>query len=178
METPPNEWNDLDIPSFLKRDANNESEITKMARTSINTPTEETPAAVKAKPVKPVKGNSVVKAEAAPVKATKVAKPPVKAAKTAAKPAKAPAKVAKPKAEKAEVPRDAFGLKKGSLKSNAAAMYNRKNGATLVEVKDKLGSVQLNVLTELEAKGHTVEKVKEERKEGRAVTRYILKAAD
>jgi len=130
------------------------------------------------------RSNSKVKAPAkAKVKAAPKAdpKPAKKATSKAAKPAKAapvkaaPAKAkAKAPAKESKVERDAFGYRKGSLKSQAAALYSRKTGATLEEVKEKLGSVQLNVLTELEAKGRKVTKQKVERKGQRAVTRYIL----
>ena len=55
-------------------------------------------------------------------------------------------------------------------------MYARKNGATLAEVKEALGSVQLNVLVGLEAEGFTVNKEKEKIEGQRPVTRYFLKA--
>jgi hypothetical protein len=90
-----------------------------------------------------------------------------KAAKN--KPAKAPARAkgaakAKPaKGAKARKPRtadpaklDQFGLRKGSIKSQAAAMYAKGKGATLNDVKEALESTQFNVLTELEGKGFKV----------------------
>jgi len=49
-------------------------------------------------------------------------------------------------------PVDAFGFRKGSLKSKAAAMYAAKGGATLAAVKAKLKSTQFNLLTELKAR--------------------------
>lgn len=118
-------------------------------------------------------------------------KPPVKAAgKPKAKAAaKAPAKKAAPKAvkkaakavakkgpRKPAAEKDQFGLRKGSTRSEAAAMYARKNGATLAEVKGKVGSVQLNVLIGLERAGHTVKREKVERKGQRPATRYYLVA--
>lgn len=128
--------------------------------------------------------------EAAPAPAPKPKRPTVKKAaanghaKPAGKPAakvaagKAPTKAkaasAAPKAK--AKPKDKFGYRVGSLKSNAAAMYSDPKGATLEQVKKKLGSVQLNVLTELAAKGRKVKKVKEGGGEGeRAHTRYFLK---
>lgn len=106
------------------------------------------------------------KAKAAPKAPAKKAAP-----KAVKKAAKAPAKKGprKPPAEK-----DQFGLRKGSAKSEAAAMYARKSGATLAEVKDKVGSIQLNVLNALEEAGHKVEREKVERKGERPVTRYRL----
>jgi hypothetical protein len=147
---------------------------------SDETVNEQEPAPVKAK-LKAAKSNGHDKA---PVKAAgkrkvkAAAKAPVKAKtapKVKAKAAKAPdkAKAAKPKASK--VDKDQFGFRKGSAKSEAAALYARKSGATLGEVKEKLGSVQLNVLVALEAEGRTVDKVKEARKGQRPATRYFLK---
>ena len=167
----------LDIPPFLKRDASNKAEYM-MADNSVSE-VESRPAKTKVKAAKPnghdeapVKAASAPKAKAA-VKAKASAKTAPKATATAAKAAKL-GKVAKPKAEKAE--KDAWGFRKGSAKSKAVEMYCRKNGATLAEVKERVGSVQLNVLKALIAEGKTVETVKEVRKGQRPVTRYILKA--
>lgn len=125
----------------------------------------------------------------APAKANGAAKPAAKAAtkatgkpkaKAAAKPAakaknapKATTKAAKPKAEGAK--KDKWGFREGSAKSKAVAMYAAKGGATLNEVKDEVGSVQLNVLKALEAEGHEVIQKKEQREGQRPVTRYFLK---
>lgn len=162
----------LDIPTFLKRDANNKAEF--MMSESVDVESESRPAkSAKAK----ANGAAPVKA-AGKAKAKAVAKAPAKAKtapKATAKAAKAPAKVAKPKAE-SKVERDAWGFRKGSAKSDAVAMYSRKSGATLSEVKDKVGSIQLNVLNALEADGHKVERKKEERKGQRPATRYFLTA--
>lgn len=84
------------------------------------------------------------------------------------------AKAAKPKA-KMEVPKDQYGLRKDSTKSAAAAMYARAKGATLAEVKEKVGSIQLNVLQQLEDEGWTIEREKETKKGRRPATRYWLK---
>lgn len=183
MENPKGNSDNLDIPSFLKRDANNKAEF---MRDDVDTADmdfeDETPKAVKAKPkgngAAPIKAASKPKAKAAveakPVK--KVASKPAKPAKQVAK-AKAD-KPAKAKAKTEATPKDEFGLRVGSAKSKAIAMYARKNGATLAEVKEKLGSIQLNVLNDLEEKGLvSVERIKEERKGQRPVTRYILKVA-
>lgn len=167
----------LDIPAFLKRDANNRAEF--MMDESVSEVESSRPAKTKIKAnghAKPTVKTAPVKA-ASKSKAKATAKAPDKAKaapKATAKAAKAPdkAKVAKPKAEGAE--KDQFGLRKGSIKSKAAAMYARKNGATLNEVKEALGSVQLNVLNSLEEAGHKVEKEKVERKGQRPVTRYRL----
>jgi hypothetical protein len=68
---------------------------------------------------------------------------------------------------------DEFGLVQGSLRSRAAAMYARDDGATLSEVKNALKCVQFNVLTQLEKKGHGVKRVKENIGD-RKITRYFL----
>lgn len=90
------------------------------------------------------------------------------------KTAKATRKAVKP-AERQTLPLDRFGFRAGSLKSKAAGMYASTKGATLREVRAKLGSPQLNLLKALEDKGHKVltEKVKGKRGQ-RAVTRYYL----
>lgn len=172
----------LDIPDFLKRDAINQSEITRMS--SDETQIEENRPAKTVKP-KAVKANGHDKAPAkAIIKATgkpkakkagkvaaKAAKPP-KAVKKAAK-ATPKAKAAKPRSEPLE--KDAYGFRKGSHKSKAIAMYARKNGATLDEVQEVVGSVQLNCLKALEEEGYVVERNKEKRAGARPITRYILK---
>jgi hypothetical protein len=148
------------------------------------TPPTEAPAKKPAKAKKPAAAKPANgKAKAPAAKAT--AKPASKPAKGKGKPAAAPAKAkgkapatakpaAKPKAEKKVVEKDAFGFKKGSLKSKAAAMYSRANGATLFEVKTALSSSQLNVLGELEGKGFKVVKKKEPGAGSRPITRYVL----
>lgn len=159
--------NPLDIPAFLKRDTSNKAEFMNMTE-SVDVSAEV------AKPRRAAKAKNAAKptAEAATKKA---AKPVAKAApKAKAKAAKAPekAKAAKPKASGEG--KDQFGLRKGSAKSQAAALYARKRGATIEEVRQAIGSVQLNVLKGLEEKGFKVERLKEERKGERPVTRYIL----
>ena len=105
---------------------------------------------------------------------------PVKAAGKAAKPVKAAGKAVKAKAKAAKAPKaaktplDDFGFREGSIKSQAAAMYASKKGATLAEVKAKVGSVQLNLLTELMANGHKVKRTKVDGTGSRQVTRYFL----
>jgi hypothetical protein len=119
---------------------------------------------------------------------------PTEAPATPAKPKRKPAKKAtskpskangKPKAAKARAtkgnraPRtfdpaklDAYGFRLGSIKSQAAALY--KVGATLADVKEKLGSVQYNVLTELETKGFKINQKIVKGPNGRDVTIYKL----
>lgn len=72
-------------------------------------------------------------------------------------------------------PPDQFGFRGGSLKSQAAAMYASKKGATLAEVKAALNSSQFNVLHELEGrKGITIERTEEDGAGPRKVTRYRI----
>lgn len=167
------------IPTFLKRDGNNQAEYMFMTDSTVEVVTEHRPATAKPKTVKangaakaPIKATGKLKAKAAPKAPAKVKaapKPAVKASKGSEKP-----KAAK-RAE--AMPKDAFGFRKGSSKSEAAAMYARKSGATLDEVKEKVGSVQLNCLVTLEATGnYEVTRKKEEREGQRPVTRYWLKA--
>jgi len=145
------------IPDFLKR---SEAQMT-------DTPVESVVETPKIK--KPRKAISKGNGAAKPFKAAKAA--PVKA-KAASKPAKGKAVAAKPRGK-----RDAWGFMANSLKSQAAAMYASKKGATLDEVKAKLKSLQLNLLTKLEGEGFKVRKVKEEGPTGkRQVTRYFLSA--
>lgn len=149
------------IPDFLLR-KNQPVESSVMSEQTVSEEVE----APKVKAPKKAPAKKAVKAKA------KAEKPAKKA--TAAK-APDKAKAAKPKAEKkAKAEKDQWGLRKGSSKSEAAAMYARKNGATLDEVKEKIGSIQLNVLKELEAEGHKVEREKIERKGKRPLTRYKL----
>jgi hypothetical protein len=169
MDDPTQPENDLlDLPKFLKRDpVTNRAEY--MSDTETVTETR------KSRPAKTVKANGTAKPK---VETKKVKKSPsAKSAKTTkeakvAKPAKAKAVKAEIKAEK-----DQYGLRKGSARSEAAAMYARKSGATLAEVKDRVGSIQLNVLTELSANGWVVEKDVEKRDGQRPITRYWLKPA-
>ncbi len=175
----PDRVRDTECPDFLLRDANNESEYTRMtpySKTAVFGPATETASAKvngKAKP--PVKAAKA--APKAPAKAVK----PAKAAK-AAKPAKA-AKAAKPAKAKTRAPRtvdpaklDQYGLRAGSLKSQAAAMYAAKGGATLGEVTEALQSTQYNVIGMLREKGFTFDEKKEDGAGHRKVTRYFLKA--
>lgn len=98
----------------------------------------------------------------------------------AEKPAKADSK--KPAAKKTDKPakttveRDNFGFRKGSKKSEAAKLYSSKKGATLAEVKEKTGSSQLNLLKELEEKGHKILKEKVKGTGKKQVTRYKIAA--
>jgi hypothetical protein len=160
----------LAIPASLKRGSDNKAEFHKMANAQTEEVAPKTPKAPKAK------ANGTVKA--APKKAVKAAAKP---AKKAAAVKKAPAskgsekpKAAKPKTD--TVKKDKWGFREGTAKSKAVALYAAKGGATLEEVKEAVGSVQLNVLNGLEAEGHTVDRKKEVRDGQRPVTRYFLKA--
>ena len=153
--------------------------------TASEAPEAEAPAKPASKPrkakAKAANGNG---ADKAPVKAAGKAKVTAKGAKAPAKKAapKATAKPAKAKAKKAERQRDpakldAWGFRKDSIKSRAAAMYAKAKGATLAEVKEEVGSVQFNLLTELKEAGHTVD-VDQVKAGGRMVNRYKLVAKD
>lgn len=85
-----------------------------------------------------------------------------------------PTKAAKAKKAKKETTgTDRFGFRLGSKKSQAAAMYASKTGATLGEVKHALKSTQFNLLNELEEMtGVKISKVKEAGPGARKVTRY------
>lgn len=172
----------LDIPAFLLRDANNTAEFMKMATTEVedtkSRPAKSTSKAngvtkpAKAAPKAAVKATDKPKAKAA-AKAPVKAKAPAKAPKAAVKADKAPKAPKAPKAEGAK--KDKWGFREGSAKSKAVEMYAAKGGATLEEVKEVVGSVQLNVLNALEAEGHEVTRKKEQRDGQRPVTRYTLK---
>lgn len=96
---------------------------------------------------------------------TKASKKPVKAK---------PVKTTKPVKAKPETKSDTYGYRVGSLKSKAAEMYSSKKGATLEEVKTALGSVQLNLLKDLEQRNYKVKRLKEAGDGKRQVTRYFL----
>ncbi len=49
-----------------------------------------------------------------------------------------------------------WGLREGTARAKAVALYARPEGASLAEVKGAVGSVQYNVLTEMKTRGHTV----------------------
>lgn len=117
--------------------------------------------------------------EAKPKKAKAKAKAKPAAKKAAPKKAKS-AKPAKAKSKPRQINPDTvdeFGLRKGSTKSKAAAMYANSKGATLAEVKAKLGSVQYNVLKQLRDKGFKIKEVEEtNKKTGRKASRFFLSA--
>ena len=135
----------LDIPDFLRRTDDKASAKEVPMGTSVST------------------GKIVKKVLAA------VTPKPAKAAKPAKTPK--PAKIVKAKALTSA---DVYGYRDGSKKSQAAAMYSGKKGATLEEVKTALGSVQLNLLKDCEARGFKVRRVKEAGDGKRQVTRYFL----
>lgn len=183
-----------DIPEWLMRKPKEQSEVTTMKTPTKVTASDEALATAEAPPAKATKAvKAKANGQAKPAKATAAPKAAPKAAAKAAKPAKAvkakaeakPAKVAKgkTKAAKERKPReanpatlDAFGFRKGTIKSNAAALYAKGKGATLAEVKEKLKSAQFNLLTEVETRGFTVEKNFVKNTNGRKVTRYHIVA--
>jgi hypothetical protein len=129
----------------------------------------------RARKVRTSPSGPVLKAIARKAAQNKPGKAPVKA-KGAAK-VKAKGK-AKPRKARTVDPAklDQFGLRKGSIKSRAAAMYAAKKGATLNEVKEALESTQFNVLTELEGKGFKVTRTLVSGIGARQATKYHLSA--
>lgn len=167
-----------DLPGFLIRDSANQSEITRMKPASVKpTAAPETEAATAPEAVTetPVKAPKVKANGTAKPKAVKAAPKAVKAVKAkAAKPVKAKAVKAANPANSAV---DRFGFKATSLKSQAAAMYASKGGATLGEVKAALNSTQFNVLNDIrELKNFTVTDKKEDGEGNRKVSRFFIKA--
>ena len=144
-------------------------------------PKRQAPKAAGKTPKKAAPSNGAAKAAAkaagkAKVKAAGTPKAGKKAApKATAKPAKAKGKKAEWQRDPAKL--DAWGFRKESIKSRAAAMYAKGKGATLAEVKEEVGSVQFNLLTELKEAGHKVE-VDQVKANGRMVNRYKLIAKD
>ena len=122
------------------------------------------------------------KASKRPVKATGKPKPKkatgvARKAKNAPKrPAKAAKGKSKPKARAPKASLDAFGFRAGTARSKAVAMFARKGGATLAEIKKAVGSVQLNCLVALEAEGYKIVRKKEDGSGARTITRYFLKS--
>ena len=163
-----------DLPKALVRDKNNESELTKMAKGKVEVAkapdsalaADEADAPAR-KPVK-AKANGHAKEPAKVAKSIKTAK--------AEKPAKVKAKAERKERTVDPAKLDKFGFRKGSIKSNAAAIYAKGKGATLAEVKEAVGSNQFNLLTEVEARGHTVQKTSVDGEGNRKVTRYKITA--
>lgn len=172
---------DGSIPAFLRREesvSNSEKEVPTM-KTQDEEPIKDVADEEQAPPAKPAKKAPAAKT---PRKATAKAngkgngKAPVKAAskaKATAAPAKGKAK-AKAARQVDMTKLDQFGFRKGSIKSQAAAMYAKGKGATLAEVREALGSVQFNLLTELEGNGFKVDKVPAKGETGRGVHRYKI----
>ena len=161
------EKDNLDIPDFLKRKV-----PVKAAAASVELVMSEDQVVEQEAPEAPVKVRKPrVKANGAAKVAPKAAKPVKKAAKVAKA---APKAKRASKAPKAAIALDAFGLRAGSMKSKAAAMYATKRGATLNEIKAAVGSLQLNVLTSLKKQGWKVTKTLEKGDGTRKITRYKL----
>lgn len=177
------DYSHLDIPDFLRNQSNETPDIRprRDAISKVEQMSTETTAEI-TKPKVPVKSKANGAAKPAVKAATKAAgkpkakaaaKPPAKA-KTAPKAtAKAAPKASKPKGEATKL--DKWGIREGTAKSKAVEMYASKAGATLNEVKDAVGSIQLNVLKGLEAEGHLVTSKKEKLDGKRPVTRYWIK---
>lgn len=164
---------DLDIPEFLKRQADKAAIVQSEVHMSDESNVEAGDPAPVVASAKPRKVKAKANGASKPAKVAKAAPAKVKATSKPTK-AKAKAKAKAPKASKVAL--DDFGFRVGSIKSQAAAMYASKKGATLAEVKAKLDSVQLNLLTTLEGEGYKVKKVKEEGPGARKITRYFLQA--
>jgi len=67
---------------------------------------------------------------------------------------------------------DAFGFRLGTKKAMAAAMYAKKPGATLSEVKKAVGTPQFNVLTEMDKRGFVIERTPVSGPTGKKVLRF------
>jgi hypothetical protein len=134
---------------------------------------EETPTPVVAPKPRKVRKLADLRAKAKPkkVKAKANGKPKAKAAPKAAPKGKVKARAPRHR-DPAKL--DQFGYRKGSIRSKAAALYARKRGATLAEVKELVGSVQFNLLTEQRDRGNKISNTKEVRN-NRTVKRYFLK---
>lgn len=161
---------DLTIPDFLLRDTPEKEERARQAWKDYDMAKAKKEAEAQAEEAKTSKakgkgGKTDAKTDA------KTDSKPAKGSKEKA-PAEKPAKKSSaPKGEK-----DEFGFRVGSLKSRAAGLYARKEGATREEVVAELQSSQLNLLKELEGTGnYTVKKEKEEGSGKKPVTRYFLK---
>lgn len=125
-----------------------------------------------APPPKPRKAKAKVKAKGNG-KAAKPVKAAAKPAKRAAKASPAKAKAAKPR-QRDPSKLDQYGYRKGTTRSLAAALYATKRGATLAETKERFGTTQFNVLTELKARGHKISERLERSDKGRTVKRFNL----
>ena len=166
---------DGSIPAFLRREVcNSEKEVLPM-KTDEEADASELPGEAPAKaPKKATPRKPAVKAKgngkgngATPHKASAKA-----AAKASAKPVKGKAKRAAPVRDPAKL--DVYGFRKGTIKSKAAAMYAKGKGCTLGDVKEALGSVQFNLLTELKDNGFKVDTAEVKNAAGRVVTRYKI----
>lgn len=73
----------------------------------------------------------------------------------------------------ADLAKTILGLKPGTKKHKAAHMYLRTKGATNMEVVKALEGPHLNLLKEVEAKGHGVQRNKT-RVDGKLVTNYRI----
>ena len=129
----------------------NEATTTLEAQAAPNTETQEPKAPTKAKAAKQARRVAPAKP-----KATKKAKAP----KTAKQAAKAPKKATKPQTE---------GPREGSKTAQVVAMLQRKNGATLAEIMEKMGwqkhTVRGFMAGAMKKAGYTVESFKSDKGE-------------
>jgi len=141
----------FNIPSFLKREHTIESE---------------------SKSMKSVSKEAETEADEAPAKAPKRAKR--NGTHAAGDAAKAKGKGKRKRAAPDEAKFDRFGFRLSSIKSKAAALYAREEGATLGEVREELDSTQFNLLKEVRVKGFTIKEKKEDGNGNRKTTRYFI----
>ena len=114
------------------------------------------------------------KPKAKRTKKAKVAKAKGKSKKAVAKAGKKAKGKLKEKRNRDPAKLDQFGFRKDSIKSRAAALYASKKGASLAEVKAEVGSVQFNILSQLEGEGYEITKSEFKNERGRTATRYKL----
>src|SRR6185312_4299740 len=153
MQDPNDDLDDV-CPAFLRRPLPDKPNLVKElppVKTQTVETTKATPNAVKAKATAKA-AKPAVKAKAKPASKPVEAKPAQTKA-TAKKPTSGP--------RKANAEPDTYGFKAGTIKSKAASLYARKNGATVEEVKASTGSLQLNLLKTLTKNGWKVKRVKE-----------------
>jgi len=135
------------------------------------------PKAAKAVKAKAGNGNGHVAPKATKKAAGKAAAEGGRVAKAkTAKPAKAKAKGARAERQRDPAKLDQWGFRKDSIKSRAASIYAKGKGATLAQVKEVVGSIQFNLLTELKEHGFKVEVDEVKNTDGRVVNRYKLHA--
>jgi len=113
---------------------------------------------------------AVAEADAEAVEAPKPKKRKTKVVKKA----KAPTAKLKKKAKLPPAGLDDYGFRKGSIRSKAAVMYASAKGATLAEVRAKLGGTQYNMMTELKKRGFKITTKVVDGVGNRPASRYFL----